>query len=143
MISKKGRYAIRFMIDLAEQRPDKPIPLDEIADRQNISKKHLENIARLLVAGKAVKGFDEGRDGGYRLLRNPEEYTVYEILSLTESSLCSVTCLEQDVDECPRRDNCKTLPIWQEYDKIARNYFSGITLANLVNNHSPNTEPSF
>ena len=110
MISTKGRYAIRFMIDLAEQGTDKPIPLDESASRQDISKKYLELIAKILVKGKLVKG-TSGKGGGYRLMRRPEEYTVGEILELTEGTLATVACLDMDAEQCPRKSFCKTLPM--------------------------------
>ena len=92
MISTKGRYAIRLMIDLAEQNTDKPTTLDAIATRQDISKKYLESIVKSLVAARLVKG-TSGKGGGYFLTRKPEEYPVYEILRITEGSLSTVACL--------------------------------------------------
>ena len=131
MVSTKGRYAIRFMIDLAEQMEGVPVPLDDVARRQEISKKYLEIIVRLLVAGKLVKG-TSGKGGGYRLLRKPEEYTVGEILMITEGTLAPVACLEEDADLCPRRGFCKTLPMWKKYDRMVHDFFYGITIADLV-----------
>lgn len=135
MISTKGRYAIRFMIDLAEQAADTPVPLDETAARQDISKKYLELIVKILVKGKFVKG-TSGKGGGYRLLRKPEEYTIGEILELTEGTLTSVACLEADADQCPRKSICKTLPMWRKFDNMVHDYFFNITLADLVNGTS-------
>lgn len=132
MISTKGRYAVRFMIDLAEQSTDTPVPLDETAGRQEISKKYLETIVKILVKGKLVKG-TSGKGGGYRLIRRPEEYTIGEILELTEGTLATVACLEADAEQCPRKSICKTLPMWRKFDHIMHNYFFNITLANLVN----------
>lgn len=132
MISTKGRYAIRFMIDLAEQAADSPVPLDEIARRQNISKKYLEAVVKILVSGKLVKG-TSGKGGGYCLLRTPEEYSIGEILELTENTLASVACLEKDADICPRKDSCKTYPMWARFDALVHDYFFNITLANLIN----------
>ena len=131
MISTKGRYAIRFMIDLAEQPADTPVPLDETAARQDISKKYLEIIVKILVKGRLVKG-TSGKGGGYRLIRKPEEYTVGEILELTEGTLATVACLGMDAEQCPRESFCKTLPMWRKFDDMAHDYFFGITLADLV-----------
>ena len=110
MISTKGRYAIRFMIDLAEQQEGVPVPLEGIALRQEISRKYLETVVNLLVRAKLVKGAS-GKGGGYRLLRKPSEYTVGEILKITEGTLATVACLDEDADICPREKVCKTLPM--------------------------------
>lgn len=132
MISTKGRYAIRFMIDLAEQPEGIPIPLDDTARRQGISKKYLESVVKLLVTGKLVKG-TSGKGGGYRLLRKPEEYTVFEILKITESSLVSVACLTENSEKCPREEICQTLPMWKKFDTVVHDFFCNITIADLVN----------
>lgn len=130
MISTKGRYALRFMIDLAEQADGTPITLDDIAKRQNISKKYLEIVVKLLVNGKLVKGTG-GKGGGYRLLRTPEEYIVGEILEITEGTLATVACLSKDSDTCPREEFCKTLPMWKKFDNMVHDYFYNITIADL------------
>lgn len=132
MISTKGRYAIRFMIDLAEQSTDQPVPLDETAARQDISKKYLEMIVKTLVKGKLVRGIS-GKGGGYCLMRKPEEYPVGEILELTEGSLATVACLHADAEQCPRESLCKTLPMWRKFDTLVHDYFFNITIADLVN----------
>lgn len=131
MISTKGRYAIRFMMDLAEQSTDTPVPLDETAARQDISKKYLETIVKILVRGKLVKG-TSGKGGGYRLMRRPEEYTIGEILELTEGTLATVACLNADTEKCPRESICKTLPMWRRFDNMVHDYFFNITLADLM-----------
>ncbi len=131
MISTKGRYAIRFMIDLAEHSDATVVPLDEIAERQEISKKYLEIIVKLLVQGKLVKGFS-GKGGGYCLTRKPEDYTVGEILELTEGTLAAVACLAPDADLCARKDVCKTLPLWTKFDQMVHDFLYGITLSDLV-----------
>lgn len=131
MISTKGRYAIRFMIDLAEQPIGRPVPLIEIAARQEISKKYLELIVKILVSGKLVKG-TSGKGGGYCLVRMPEEYTVGEILQLTEGTLATVACLNADAQKCPREAVCKTLPMWKKFDDIVHDYFFNITIADLI-----------
>lgn len=132
MISTKGRYAIRFMIDLAEQQEGVPVPLEGIALRQEISRKYLETVVNLLVRAKLVKGAS-GKGGGYRLLRKPSEYTVGEILKITESTLATVACLDEDADICPREKVCKTLPMWKKYDSMVHDFFYHITIEDLVN----------
>lgn len=131
MISTKGRYAIRLMIDLAEQDSNTPVPLDAIATRQDISKKYLESIVKELVKGKLVKG-TSGKGGGYFLTRKPEEYTLYEILTLTEGTLATVACLSEGADECPRRESCKTLPLWSDYNNLIKDFFSSRTIKDLL-----------
>lgn len=132
MISTKGRYAIRFMIDLAEQQEGVPVPLEDIALRQEISRKYLETVVNLLVRAKLVKGAS-GKGGGYRLLRKPSEYTVGEILKITEGTLATVACLDEDADICPREKVCKTLTMWKKYDSMVHDFFYHITIEDLVN----------
>ena len=131
MISTKGRYAIRVMIDLAEHGGEGYIPLKEVADRQGISKKYLEIIVKELVKGKMLLGLG-GRGGGYKLCRKPEEYPVGEILELMEGSLATVACLSKDAEPCSRASICKTLPLWAGFDKMVHDYFYGKTLADLL-----------
>lgn len=131
MISTRGRYAVKFMIDLAEQNAGSPIPLDSIASRQNISKKYLESIVKILVKGKLVKG-TSGKGGGYFLTRKPEEYSIMEILNLTEGTLASVACLEEGAQRCPHEDKCQTISMWRGYDKLTQDYFSKITIRDLL-----------
>ena len=133
MISTKGRYAIRVMIDLAGQDPGRPVPLKVIAERQGISKKYLESIVKDLVDGGLVKGAS-GKGGGYTLCRRPEEYSVGEILELTEGSLAPVACLLDKQKDCPRRGSCQTLPMWEEYDAMVHDYFFGKRLSDLTEN---------
>ena len=131
MISTKGRYAIRLMIDLAEQNTDKPTTLDAIATRQDISKKYLESIVKSLVAARLVKG-TSGKGGGYFLTRRPEEYPVYEILRITEGSLSTVACLEDGAEKCPREEKCKTISMWRNYYRMVKDYFSNISIRDLL-----------
>ena len=130
MISTKGRYALRVMIDLAEHEHDSCIPLKEIAARQEISKKYLEIIVKDMVKGKLITG-TSGKGGGYKLCRAPEEYTVGEILELMEGTLASVVCLSDGAEECPRKSTCKTLPLWTEYDKLVHDFFYGKKLSDI------------
>lgn len=131
MISTKGRYAIRFMIDLAEHENEFPITLNAISVRQSISKKYLESIVNILVKAKLVKGTC-GKGGGYYLVRKPEDYTVYEILSITEGTLSVVPCLENDAEQCPREMQCKTVSMWRDYNHMVYDYFSKITIKDLI-----------
>lgn len=132
MISTKGRYALRFMIDLAEQPEGLPVPLDDTALRQEISKKYLETVVSLLVKAKLVKG-TSGKGGGYRLLRKPADYTAGEILKVTEGTLATVACLDDEAAVCPRDKICKTLPMWKKYDSMVHDFFYSITIEDLVN----------
>ena len=131
MISTKGRYAIRMMLDLAEYGKTRPLPLKEIADRQDISKKYLEIIAKELVTGGLIIG-SSGKNGGYRLLREPKDYTIGEILEQMEGTLSPVACLADETYECPRKDACKTLPMWREFDQMIHDFFYGKTLEELL-----------
>ena len=131
MISTKGRYALRVMIDLAEQHGGQPVPLKEIADRQGISKKYLEIIMKDLVDGKLVRGAS-GKGGGYVLLRDPSEYSVGEIVELMEGTLAPVACLRKDAGPCDRYASCVTLPLWQELDRLVHDFLYQKTLADLV-----------
>ena len=131
MISTKGRYALRVMIDLAEHREDGYIPMKEVADRQEISLKYLERILPVLSKNNLVEGI-HGKGGGYRLSRVPEDYTVGEILRLEEGDLAPVACLENDAAPCERVGECRTLPLWQGLFKLINDYFDGTTIADLM-----------
>lgn len=131
MISTKGRYAIRVMIDLAEHDQGKYIPLKDIAARQEISKKYLEIIVKDMVNGGLLTGAS-GKGGGYRLNRKPEEYSIGEILELMEGTLSPVACLAEEVNDCPRKGACQTLPLWTEFDQLVRSFFYNRTLNDLL-----------
>lgn len=130
MITTKGRYAIRVMLDIAENESDKFIPLKDIAARQNISKKYLEIIVKDLVNAKLIVGVS-GKGGGYKLCRTPEDYTIGEILELMEGTLSPVACLAEDENDCPRKAECETLPLWEEYDKLIHDFFYGKKLSDI------------
>ena len=119
------------MIDIAENQTDKYIALKDIAERQGISKKYLEIIVKDLVANDMITGV-RGKSGGYKLLRKPDEYTIQEILDATEGPLAAVACLAKDAKKCPRSAECKTLPMWKEYDELTRKFFSGKKLSELL-----------
>lgn len=131
MISTRGRYALRVMIDLAEHGNGRYIPLREIAERQDISLKYIEKIMPLLARGALIEGI-HGKGGGYRLCREPEEYTVGEILRLTEGELAPVACLSEGAPPCPRASYCRTLPMWRDYCRMTNEFFDGITVADLI-----------
>ena len=131
MISTKGRYAIRVMIDLAQNDHGNYIPLKDIAARQELAKKYLEIIVKDRVTSGLLKGAS-GKGGGYKLSRKPEEYKIGEILELMEGSLSPVACLAGKNNECPRQSACHTLPMWEEYDKVVHDFFYGKTLADLL-----------
>ena len=131
MVSTKGRYALRVMIDLAEHPVEGFIPLREIAQRQEISEKYLEIILKMLVKGQLVVGL-RGRGGGYRLNRPPQQYTVGEILRCTEESRVPVACLETPENECPRAAQCRTLPMWQRLDGMLNDFLDSVTIADLM-----------
>lgn len=131
LISTKGRYALKVMIDLAEHRSESYVPLKEIAQRQELSEKYLESIIKLLVKAGLLRGL-RGKGGGYKLTRPPELYSVGSILRLTEESLAPVSCLEQDASACSRMSECRTLSVWKGLDAVINNYLDGITVADLV-----------
>ena len=131
LISTKGRYSLRVMVDLAEHQSDGYIPLKEIAERQDISEKYLESIIKLLVKGNLLIGL-RGKGGGYKLTKLPDQYTVGNILRLTEDSLAPVSCLEQGAATCPRIADCRTLPLWQGLDKVINEYLDNVTVADLM-----------
>ena len=132
MISTKGRYALRVMIDLAQQQKTEFIPLKEVAKRQNISQKYLESIMTMLSKNNFIEAVP-GKGGGYRLNRKPEAYRVGDILRLTEGSLAPVSCLECGAKPCERVSECNTLPMWQKLDAIVNEYLDSVTIADLVN----------
>ena len=135
LISTKGRYALRVMIDLAEHQGEGFIPLKVIAQRQEISEKYLENIIKLLVKAKLLNGL-RGKGGGYQLTKAPEQYTAGAILRLTEDSLAPVICLGENAEACTRMLECRTLPLWQGLDKVIHDYLDNITVADLAQKDS-------
>lgn len=131
MISTRGRYALRVMIDLAEQGSTSYIPLKDIVERQNISKKYLEGIMGVLSKNGLIDGV-HGKGGGYRLNRSAEEYKVGEILRLTEGSLAPVACLECGAAPCERAEDCRTLPMWSKLNDMISHYLDNVSIADLM-----------
>lgn len=133
MISTRGRYALRMMIDLAEHESDGFVTLKDIAERQDISKKYLEQIIPVLNRSGLLQT-SRGFGGGYKLLKSPKEYTVGEILRATEGNMAPVSCLEGEVNPCPRCTECATLPIWAGLQKVVDTYLDGIRLSDFIEN---------
>ena len=131
LISTRGRYALRVMIDLAEHEEDGYTPLKDIAGRQDISQKYMESIMTMLSKNKLVEGV-HGKGGGYRLNRSPEDYSVGEILRITEGTLAPVACLERDAQPCPRAADCRTLPLWDKLNDMITGYLDRVSLADLM-----------
>ena len=131
MISTKGRYALKVMVELAEHDAEEYIPLKGIAEKLNISQKYLESISTILSKGHMIEGVS-GKKGGYRLNRKPEEYRVGDILRLTEGTLAPVSCLREDQEPCEKSDSCCTLPIWKGLADLIDKYFDEMTLADVL-----------
>lgn len=131
IISTRGRYALRVMLDLAWHDDGGYIPLKEIASREGISEKYLESILKVLVRDQLLAG-QRGKGGGYRLTKSPAEYTLGSILRLTEGSLAPVACADNDNTECPRREICASRPVWQQLNTLINDFLDGITLADLM-----------
>lgn len=139
MISTRGRYALRVMVDMAEHQGDGYLPLKEIAKRQEISEKYLESIIKVLVQHRMLTGL-RGKYGGYRLTKPPEDYTVGSILRLTEGTLAPVACLEDGSPECSRMAICRTLPMWQKLNDLINGYLDSVTLGDLMNSVQPGND---
>lgn len=133
MISTRGRYALRVLIDIAENSNGNYIPLNDIASRQDISEKYLESILVLLTRGNLLNGL-RGKGGGYKLTKAPEEYTMKSILTVTEGTLAPVACLKEGAELCRKKSVCKTLPVWQGLNKAITDYLESVTLADIIKN---------
>lgn len=131
LISTKGRYALRIMVDLAEHQTEQYTPLKDLAQRQGISEKYLEAIIKLLVKARLLTGL-RGKGGGYRLTKAPEEYTVGEVLRQTEDSLAPVACLDDNALPCHRSSECRTLPVWQGLNTVINEYLDSVTISDLM-----------
>ena len=130
-ISTKGRYALRMMLDMARNQAKGPVSLKDIAERQNVSKKYLEQIALVLSQVGVLKG-TRGHQGGYRMIKSPSECTVYEILEAVEGSMHPVACLDQSPNACERCAGCDTLFIWEGLDTVVRDYLCSMTLQDVL-----------
>jgi len=133
IISTRGRYALRVMIDLAENGNGEYIAMKKIAERQGLSLKYLERILPVLTQNNIVEGV-QGKGGGYRLTGEPKDYKIGEIMRLTEGDLAPVSCLECGAEPCERVSECKTLPMWTKLHNMIEEYLDGVSLADLLNN---------
>ena len=131
IVSTKGRYALRVMVELAQHQGDGYVPLNVIAERQDISEKYLESILKVLVQDKLLTGL-RGRGGGYRLTKDPADYTAGEILRAIEGSVAPIPCLGSVTNECPMSEQCFTLPFWAGLDEVINQYIDSVTLEQLA-----------
>lgn len=131
LISTRGRYALRVLADLAEHANEGYIPMKDIAERQQISLKYLERILPALTKNGIIEGL-QGKGGGYRLIKAPEECRIGDILRLTEGDLAPVACLEADAKLCDQAGACRTLPLWMEFYDLVNQFFDGKTLADII-----------
>ncbi len=131
LISTRGRYALRILVDLAENRNDGYITLRELSGRQEISEKYLESIVKDLVKDRFIEGV-RGKGGGYRLSRSPEEINVLDVLQSADGTLAPVACLEEGSRSCSRAPACRTLPLWKGLDQAVSDYLGGFTIQDLV-----------
>ena len=131
LISTKGRYALRVLLDLAQNQNDGYIAMKNVAQRQGLSLKYIEKIMPVLSKNNYVEGV-HGKGGGYRLAREPQDYKIGDILRLAEGDLAPVACLGCDAKPCDRAKSCPTLPMWTEFHNMVNNYFDSITLADLM-----------
>lgn len=131
IVSTRGRYALRVLVDLAENTEENRIPLKEIVERQEISQKYVESIMTLLSKNGFVDGV-HGKGGGYKLTRAPSEYKIGDILRLTEETLAPVACLEKNAEDCPRKNDCRTVQMWTKLDCLIENFLDSITIADLM-----------
>ena len=136
-ISTKGRYALRVMIDLAKNGRDDYVKLQELAEREQISEKYLEGILGALVRGKLLTGV-RGKAGGYRLNCDPSECSVWQVLSMVETSMAPVACLDDAENSCERADICVTLPVWKELNSMIRGYLESVKLDQFLRNAPEN-----
>lgn len=131
LVSTRGRYALRVMVDLAQHQDQGLTPMKDVAQRQQISLKYLEKILPVLSKHHYISGI-QGKGGGYQLTRAPEEYRVGEILRLTEGDLAPVSCLETGAPPCQQRESCPTRPLWCELGRRVNEYLDSVTLADLM-----------
>ena len=131
LISTKGRYALRLLVDLAEHRTDGYIALKDIAERQGVSKKYLEQIVPMLNKSGILRT-NRGNKGGYMLAKPANECSVGEVLRATEGSLAPVSCLEYEQNDCPRADGCATLYVWQGLEKAVNDYLNSVTVQDII-----------
>lgn len=133
LVSTRGRYALRFMIELAERGLKEFVPLKDISEKQGISLKYLESIASDLTKAELIVGVS-GRLGGYKINVDPKECSVKQVLAVTEGDVAPVSCLKNDAPACSRAENCRTLPLWEKLHVLISDFFSDVTLSSLCQN---------
>jgi Rrf2 family protein len=131
IVSTKGRYALRVMVDIAQHIDDGYIPLNSIAKRQNISEKYLEAILKTLVHNNLVTGV-RGKNGGYKLTRDPSEISAWDVISVTELELSVVSCLSAGAGVCQMADHCTTLPMWKDFNSVLKEFFQKYSIEDLA-----------
>lgn len=131
IVSTRGRYALRVLVEMAEHSSDERIPLKEISEKQGISQKYMESIMTLLSKNGFVDAI-HGKGGGYMLNRKPEEYRIGDILRLTEGTLAPVACLEKNAEQCPKKNVCRTVGMWRKLDELIESYLDSVTIADLM-----------
>ena len=131
IVSTRGRYALRVLVEMAEHSSDERIPLKEISEKQGISQKYMESIMTLLSKNGFVDAI-HGKGGGYKLNRKPEEYRIGDILRLTEGTLAPVACLEKNAAQCPKQNVCRTVGMWRKLDELIESYLDSVTIADLM-----------
>ena len=131
IVSTRGRYALRVLVEMAEHSSDERIPLKEISEKQGISQKYMESIMTLLSKNGFVDAI-HGKGGGYMLNRKPEEYRIGDILRLTEETLAPVACLEKNAEQCPKQNVCRTVGMWRKLDELIESYLDSVTIADLM-----------
>ena len=131
IVSTRGRYALRVLIDLAENQSDGYIPMKDVAERQELSLKYLEKILPVLTKNHYIEGV-HGKGGGYKLIREPKDCRVGDIFRLTEKDLAPVACLERDAAPCERAGECRTCSMWNKLNDMINDFFDGITIADLM-----------
>lgn len=133
LVSTKGRYAIRALVDMAEHSSESPVSLGDIASRQEISLKYMESIARELVNAGLIEGF-RGKSGGYKLSKSPEKITILEVLSVTEKTVSPVYCIDSCSPGCARKADCRSFPMWNELGGLIEDYFKDKSIKDLMKN---------
>lgn len=139
LISTKGRYALRVLVDMAEHQNGEYVPLRDIAARQDISEKYLESIVKVLVREGVLTGL-RGKGGGYQFRRSPEQLTVGEVLRLCEGTLSPVSCLMENAKPCARMSDCRTYPLWKGLNQVISQYLDGVTIADLCRQETPGND---
>jgi len=138
-ISTKGRYALRFLVDLCQHQDEGSVSLKSIADRQDISKKYLEHVISMLNPTGMLQ-ITRGYQGGYQLAKKPSEITVADVLRVTEGGLSPVPCLASDIKGCERTEDCMTIGVWSGLEKVITEYLEGITLQDILDDYGPAME---